>query len=874
MEKQGKIRFFCLALLVVAFNNPLIAQDSLLTDANGRPLPAILLNRISLELKNVPFLEALSEIESKAGFNLNYNEDIIPKDQKVTVNIDHKPVIIAIRKILLGTSIKIVVTTDEQIVLLKISSFKRESEQKKFTISGFITDSDNGEVLVGANLFVNELSAGSSSNAYGFYSMTIPAGYYSIRFSYIGYETKEVYLGHFKNINLNLELNKKSITLDTVVVRAKPINFLSSTEMGLVRLTPENLENIPFLLGEKDILRTLHLLPGVTFGQDGDCGFYVRGGDQDQNLTLIDEAPVYNAFHSFGFFSVFNSDAIKNIKLYKGAAPPKYGGRISSILDIQMNEGNMKEFSGIAGIGLIFSRFTIQGPFVKDKSSFLLSGRRTYLDIVKVFNQSEDVENSDFYFYDLNFKVNFRLNNSDRLYLSGYLGNDGFGFTDVFNVNWGNITSTFRWNHLFNNKLFLNSSLIYSHFKYDTYINSDDKDEINFLSKVDDITIKEDFESFINTNNELNFGFDYIYHNFLPVNISLTGENPFNFIIGKRSAHELSIYTSHKYSLNVKSKIDYGLRATLFYVVGMADIITIDDIEEKPIFNSHVDESKSYWRIEPRIAYSYTIDSTSTFKADFSMNHQYIHRLSTNFTSAPLNVWQPSSSNVKPQSAIQLSVGYYRNFNQNEYEFSVEAYYKYMKDLVDFKEGAHLAFRNIFESELTFGDGRAYGIEFFLKKNFGNLTGWIGYSLSKSEKLFPEINDGNPFPAKYNRTHDFSIVASYKINDHWIFSANMIYATGHNITIPYGQYIIDNRAVTAHSTRNGYKLLPYHRLDLGISYTNNVGGTWNLSIYNVYARKNTYTIQIRDNDNLPGKREAVHLSLYSIVPSLSYTLRF
>lgn len=870
-----KIRIFALSLFLAAFSISVNAQDSLLTDVRGNYLPDVLLNRISIEFKNAPILEALRSIESKGNFHLNYNEDIIPANQTVSVNIINKPVIIAIRKILLGTSIKIIVTPDNQIVLILVTSIEQEVEQKKFTISGFITDAENGEALIGTNVYINELEAGNVANAYGFYSTTIPAGYYSVKFSYVSYESKEIYIGHFKNINLNMELNRKSIALDTVVVIAKPENILNATEMSVINITPDKFEHIPVLLGEKDVLRTLHLLPGVTFGQDGDCGIYVRGGNQDQNLILIDEAPVYSAFHSFGFFSVFNPDAIRGLKLYKGAAPTKYGGRIASFLDIQMNEGNLKEFNGVAGIGLIFSRFTIQGPIIKDKSSFIFSGRRTYLDILKVFSSSEDIDQSDLYFYDLNLKVNYRLSNNDRLYLSGYTGNDKFGFTDVFNVSWGNITSTLRWNHLFSNKLFLNSSLIFSHFKYKTHISAEEDDEdIEFTSSVDDLTLKEDFEYFIDTKNKLNFGMNYIYHNFLPANIHVTGSNPFDFILGKRSAHEFSLYASHNYKPSEQVNLEYGLRATLFSVNGMEDKLDIDDIEEKPFFEAHIDENKSYLKLEPRIAYTHSIDNTSSLKADFSMNHQYIHKLSNSNTGSPINVWQPSSSNVKPQSAIQLSLGYYKNFKQDEYEFSVEAYYKYMKNLVDYKEGAHFIFRNFFESEITFGDGRAYGIEFLLKKSTGNLTGWVGYTLSKSERIFPEINDGDPFDAKFSRIHDFSLAASYKINDHIIISTNMVFATGHNVTIPHGEYVIDSRTITAHSSRNAYSLPPYHRLDVGISYINNVGGTWNLSIYNVYGRKNTYTLLIRENENIPGKREAVHLSFYSIVPSLSYTLRF
>jgi hypothetical protein len=875
MKDQKFFHLLIFFLFILLFNYSVKAQDSLLTDGKGNQLPQALKNKISLELDSVPLKRALQELEGKGNFHLNYNDEIIPANKLISLNIKGKPVIIILREILKGTSIDIAISND-QIVLVNLDSEVTKIIEKKYTISGFITDAATGEVLVGTNVYLHELEVGAISNAYGFYSITIREGYYSLRFSFVGYKSEELYLGLFKNLNINIELNKKAISLDTVLVTSEMENFLQSTEIGSIQLTPAKLGNIPYLLGEKDILRTLPFLPGVTFGQEGDCGFYVRGGDQDQNLTLIDEAPVYNAFHSFGFFSVFNSDAVKSFKLYKGAAPSKFGGRLSSILDIQMNEGNLKEFHAAAGIGSIFSRFTIQGPIIENKSSFIISGRRTYIDIFKIFTSNKDIKNSDLYFYDLNLKANYRLSGDDRIYLSGYMGSDGLGFADIVMLNWGNITTTLRWNHLFSNKLFSNSSLIYSHFKNSTKIYDEDNknDVVELTSKVDDITLKQDFQYFKDANNTIDFGFNYIYHNFLPGHMSATGKDAFNFIIGKRTAQELSFYLGHEYSVNEKIKTDYGLRSTLFSVKGTEDQIEIEDIELQPYVEYHKNEITNYWGIEPRIAMTYRLNDSSSFKVDYSMNHQYIHLLTNSNSGTPLDVWQPSSAKVKPQSSHQISAGYYRNMENDSYEYSVECYYKYMKDLIDYKDGAQLYYRTYFESELVFGKGWAYGIEFFLKKKTGQLTGWIGYTLSKSGREFPEANGGNPFPAKYSRTHDLSIISSYKLDEHWTFSANFIYASGHNVTVPYGKYIIDNQTINAYTPRNGYRLPPYHRLDIGISYTNNVGGIWNLSLYNIYARKNTYAIAIQNSDSVPGLKEAVRLSLFTIVPSISYSLTF
>ena len=551
----NRLRFTLIFLL--AFNLSIYAQDSLLTDSNGKRLPQVLINNISIEINNVGLKKALQEIANKGNIRLNYAEEIIPEENGISANIGNKPVIIALREILKGTSINIVITKNDQIVLVKSEPGIENNNEEKFTISGFVVDAETGEALIGTNLYIREIGAGSITNRYGFYSITILEGYYSLRFSYVGYQSKEIYLSLFKNLNLYVELKKKILSLDTILVIGELNNFLQSTETGSFQLTPAKLENIPYLLGEKDILRTLPLLPGVTFGQEGDCGFYVRGGDPDQNLILIDEAPVYNAFHSFGFFSVFNSDAVKSFKLYKGAAPPKFGGKISSILDIQMNEGNLKEFHAVAGIGTIFSRITLQGPIIENKSSFIVSSRRTYIDVFKIFTSDKDVKKSDLYFYDLNLKTNYRLSDNDRFYLSGYTGSDGLGFADVVMLNWGNTTATLRWNHLFSNKLFLNTSLIYSHFKTstDVYDEDDRNDVVQLTSKVDDITFKQDFEYFKDASSTINFGFNYIYHNFLPGHMSGRGKDIFDFIIGKRSAHEVSLYAGHEYSFNERVKI-------------------------------------------------------------------------------------------------------------------------------------------------------------------------------------------------------------------------------------------------------------------------------------------------------------------------------
>lgn len=862
-------------LLFLLTAMPVNAQDSTEAITDDSRLPPSLLEKISLKLDSVPFREALNRLANIAGLHLNYSENIIPQDIKVTLDAVNKPAVVILGQILKNTPVDFVITKGNQIVLVKRKISGQAYSRDIFTISGYVNDSRSGETLVGTNIYINELNTGGTTNAYGFYSITIPEGYYTIKLSYVGYNSKEFFIILNKDINLNVELSTSSFAVDTVVVTSTiERDFVNSTEMGTIVLNPGKLSSTPYLLGEQDILKTMHLLPGVTFGREGDAGFYVRGGEFDQNLTLLDEAPVYSNFHSFGFFSVFNPDAIRNIKLIKGAAPPKYGGRLSSVLDIQMSEGNMKEYGGVAGIGLIFSRFTLEGPLIRDKSSFIVSARRTYLDGFKLF--TSEIDDVDFYFYDLNGKVNYKIDNSDRLYLSLYLGSDVLGVTKDFQMSWGNNTGTLRWNHLFNDKFFLNTSMIYSRYKHETVVGGDNAsdDEVTILSNVEDITLKQDYEYFKDTENTFSFGLNYIYHSFLPGQITIEGDTDFNFVIGKRNAHELSLYASHEYKFDDALTIDYGFRSTLFSVKGEKDRFDIEDATDAPLVEFHEDEAANYLRLEPRLTFTYQLNNVSSVKTGFAINHQYLHMLSNAISGTPLDVWQPSSARVKPQQSQQISLGYFRDFEQGAYEMSIEGYYKDLYNVIDLRDGANLVLKNYFESELVFGRGWAYGLEFHLKKQTGNFTGWIGYTIAKSERKIKEINNGRPYPSKYDRTHDFSIVAAYKISPAWSLSANWVYCSGYNTTLPYGSYSVDNKNIEVFTDRNSYRLPAYHRLDVGISYTNSLGGTWNFSLYNAYGHKNIYMISIRESENRFKEKEAVAYSLFSLVPSISYTLRF
>ena len=850
------------------------SQDSLGTDKQETSLPQFLFKDMSIELNNVPLKMALAEFSSVSGIYLNYNENIIPSDIFISLKSQNVPAIDILRKILSGTNITFILTDTHHIVLTLSNNKNTTDLRKNYTISGFIIDAATGEALNGANIYIENLWIGCVSNDYGFYSLTLPHGLYLIVYNYMGYEvkTEEIYL--FKNIRKDVELIPNILSGETIVVTADADEDITqSTEIGAIKLSPKDLSNIPILLGEQDILKTLHLLPGVTLSNEGESGFHVRGGNADQNLVLLDEAPVYNAFHLFGFFSVFNSDAIKNIKLIKGSAPPKYGGSLSSVLDIQMKEGNYKEFKGNGGIGSIFSRLTIEGPLVKDKSSYILSARRTYADAFIGLFAEEEIKKSSLYFYDFNLKTNYRLSHNDRIYLSGYLGRDVLGVTDIFRNTWGNKTVTLRWNHIFNEKLFLNSSLIFSSFDYMVHVEpEEDSPEDGIVEVGNEInasTFKQDLQYFLNSRNTINFGWQYIYYNFLPGKFSGGGDSAFNLFIGKRTAQDAAVYLAHEWDITNQLTVDYGLRYSLFFVDRMADSYYFSDIEGVPYIDFRGTESIIYKKAEPRLSVKYNLSESSAIKLGFARNFQNIHLLSNSTPGTPFNIWQPSSSRVKPQKSDQISCGYFQNMSRNTAEFTVEIFYKKMRNQVDFTDGANIFLSTLFESDLAFGAGESYGIEFLLKKNAGKLTGWIGYSLAKTIRRFDDINDGIPFPPKFDRTHDFSVVAIYRIDKKWTLAANWVLYTGNALTIPFAKYQLEGRTFHAYTPRNGFRLPMYHRLDINFTYTTVSGNTWNFSLYNAYGRKNAYTLYFEENERYPTK-----LSLFSFVPSITYNFKF
>jgi CarboxypepD_reg-like domain/TonB-dependent Receptor Plug Domain len=751
------------------------------------------------------------------------------------------------------------------------------SAQNRFTLSGEITDAETGEDLVGATVYINETSLGSISNSYGFYSLTIPGGKQVFVCRYIGYEEfrKEVDLK--ENMRLNISLTPKSTRLEEVVVRAERADKnLSSVEIGVEKLDVSSIARIPVLLGEKDVLKTLQLLPGISTISEGSAGFSVRGGSVDQNLILLDEAPVYSASHLLGFFSVFNADAIRDVNVYKGGIPANYGGRAASVVDIQMKDGNSQRFAGSGGIGLISSRLTLEGPLVKDKSSFILSGRRSYADLVAVGTGLLE-SGTSLYFYDLNAKINYRLNDNNRIFLSAYFGKDDFGFEE-FGTDWGNATGTLRWNHLFGPRLFANTTFIYS--KYTYGFNLDD--DLKMSSGIEDFAFKEDLTYFINPEHTLKFGLNSTYHSFNPGEL-LTGDGEFaafgDLVMEQKQSVESGLYLSAESSFGERFSAEYGVRLSVFHQLGEGWDFSYNEDNQR-IDSTWYDKGElmqSYFSLEPRLSMNYRLGEFSAIKASYNRITQYLHLLSNSTSGQPTDTWVPSSTNVKPVTVNQYSAGYYRNFLDNNLEFSVEAYYKAMQDVTDYEDGTNVFFNEDIEASIASGTGRSYGLEVYLKKKYGRLTGWVSYTLARTEILIPEISS-HWYPAPYDKTHDVALVMSYDFTKRLSLSGSWIYYTGNAVTFPSGKYEFDGYLASYYTERNGYRMPDYHRLDLNLHLAGKehkrFKSSWDFSVYNAYNRYNAYLIGFRESENLPGTTEAVKLSLFGIVPSITWNFDF
>jgi hypothetical protein len=779
------------------------------------------------------------------------------------------------------------------VIFLLLSLSISVMAQKKLTISGYLKDASSGEDLIGASVFIKETMKGTTANTYGFFSFSLDPGEYTLVASYVGFDTYEQKISLTEDVRININLTPTAIEMEGVTVTGEKSTNTESTEMGRATIDIEKVKSLPAFMGEADPMKTIQLLPGVLAAGEGNSGFYVRGGGPDQNLILLDEAVVYNASHLFGFFSVFNADAVKNIELYKGTMPSNFGGRLASVVDVTMKDGNNQKFEVDGGVGLIASRLTVQGPIKKNKASFLVSGRRTYIDVVSrpLIKESSPFKGSGYYFYDLNAKLNYKFSDKDRVYLSGYLGKDKFYFNDreagfEAEIPWGNATATARWNHLYSDKLFSNLSLIYS--KYDFSFGAiQDQFEFKLFSGIQDYNAKLDYHWFPANRHKVKFGANYVYHTFIPSNATArSGEVTFNTgDIVKLFGHEGAVYFSDDFDVTEKFRLNVGARYSGFAHMGpftryLKDPTTGQNSDT--IVYNRGDVVKFYHGIEPRISMRYAINKTSSVKAAYTHNLQYIHLASLSTVSLPTDVWVPVTDRTKPQIGDQYSVGYFKNFKQDMYEASVEVYYKTMKNQVEYREGAQPDddVRDNIDNNFVFGKGWSYGAEFFLKKRHGDFNGWIGYTLAWTKRQFDDINLGEVFYAKFDRRNDVSVALTYDYKK-WTFGLVFIYATGNAITLPNSWYIIDNTITYEYAARNSIRMIPYHRLDLSATYhfkkREKFSSELNISVYNVYSRLNPYFLYINtEGDPYNGSLtiKAKQVSLFPILPSVTYNFKF
>jgi hypothetical protein len=781
-------------------------------------------------------------------------------------------------------------------------------KEKDVTLSGFVTSGISGEALIGARIYIPSIKKGVISNNYGFYSLSFPKGNYLVEFRFTGLENAIRQVDLQEDLRYDVEVGSKTQVISEIQVNAKKGENVNSTKIGQIELEVDKIKTLPAFMGEVDVIKIIQLLPGVNSATEGGQGFYVRGGGPDQNLVLLDEATVYNAAHLFGFFSVFNVDAIKSVNLIKGGMPAQFGGRMSSVLEVAMNEGNNKEFKVKGGLGAISSRVTLEGPIVKNKGSFIASARRTYIDVIMkaAIPDTSPFFGSSYYFYDFNFKANYRLGDKDKIYVSGYYGKDKFTFgntEDDFTVRmpWGNGIATARWNHVFNSKLFMNVSTSVTDYAFSF---GSEQDEFRFAltSGIRDYGTKVDFSYYPNARHRVKWGLNYTYHIFTPSSVSASqAETVFDTgLAQKLYSHETGLYIQDEFDVTENLRINAGLRYSMFQHVGPFTRYIKSDLSNPDstiVYNSG-DLIKFYDGWEPRLTARSSLSNSSSIKAGYTYNYQYVHLTSLSAVSLPTDIWFPSTDIAKPQSGFQVNLGYFKNFANDTYETSIEVYYKGLNNLIEYRDGA-LPSDNINDNTdnlLIFGTGYSYGAEFFVKKSIGKLNGWIGYTWSKTERVFAEINDGNPFPSKYDRRHDMSIVATYNLNKRWTFAAAFVYATGSTLTLPTSFYVQNQDLLFNYGARNSTRMAPYHRLDVSVTWytkttkfvtdieTNETKevkkrfqSNWAFSVYNVYNRPNPFFLYVDNDGDLIGGDFNItvkQVTLFPIIPSITWNFEF
>jgi len=783
--------------------------------------------------------------------------------------------------------------------LIIVSGFS----QAKHTLNGYIKDALNGEALIGANLFIKELNTGAEANAYGFYSITVPTGTYTVIFSYVGYAKSEKQISFNEDQRLDIELTGESVQLEEVVVKTEkedPLYKVQSTEMSTAELDIKTIKKIPAFLGEVDVIRALQSIPGISSVGEGATGYNSRGGSVGQNLILLDEAPVYNASHMLGFFSVFNPDAVIDTKLYKGGIPSRYGGRLSSILDVRMKEGNNKKFETTGGIGTIFSRLAFEGPMLKNRGSFIVAARRSYIDVLARPFVKALQDGAALNFYDLTAKANYRFSSRDRIFLSGYFGRDNFFFAKGQGFSWGNQTTTVRWNHLFNKKLFANITGVYSEYSYNLKFGNDANNSFTWNSSITNFIAKPEFTYYINSNNEFSFGAEGIYYYFVPANtVGVTNGSARDVSLQKKYNLETSVYASNNQRLSNKVSLEYGLRFSNFRAFGPDTVYKYNDtvpgvrrsVKSYEVYRNG-QTAAQFSNLQPRVSVKYQVNQVSSVKASYNRMVQYLHLISNTTASNPLDVWTPSSNTILPEIGDQYAVGYFRTIGkEHQWEASVESYLRTTQNQIDYINGADLLINKFIEGDLLRGQGRAYGLEFYLHKKTGKFNGWVSYTLAKTELQTTGINNGNWYSTRYDQRHNLKFAMFYEASQRVSLSANFVFLSGTPATFPTSRYVENGILVpyNAYDSRNNVRVPAYHRLDLSVRIEGKRikdgkerknHDYWVFSLYNVYARHNPFSIYFSQYDQrLPQgqaiQSQATQVSIIgSVVPAFSYNFNF
>ena len=859
--------------------------------------------RITLKIINKPISEFLQEISLLGSVDFSYNPQTLPVNQLITINAKDKTVREILDEVLLRHGIDYFQVENHIVLKQLVLSDTRKTERTtvpatRFTLSGYLRDKSSGEVLIGANVYVKGTTTGAMTNGYGFYSLTLNSGKYAIVFSYLGYKEviRDILMNENFRISVEMEENKLEIK-EVEIVAENHETDIRNTQMSEIRFSHKTLAQLPGFGGDLDIIRALQAVPGIQTYGDGSALYYVRGGNSDQNLLLIDEVPVYNPSHLFGFFSAFAPDAINDVQVYKGDFPAKFGGRLSSVIDIKAREGNMKRFGFSGNVGPYASNISVEGPIVKDRGSFFISGRISTLNWMNNINALK--KNFDFQFFDINAKFNFRLNDNNRVFFTFYTGKDDFSRNILpeaksIAINWKNLAGTFRWNHIFSNRIFSNTTLNYSQYNYSLTLPQEQNGSWN--SAISNITLKTDVAWYLNPHNSIRMGLEATLHQSNPGNVTLadnsaTQEAP---VVSQYRAMEYLIYASNEQRIGKYFSIRYGIRLPVWQDLGPTKVCYFDanhQVIDTISYGNGVAYSTTF-SPEPRLNIQYQINQKSTVKASYSRTTQFLQLLSNStspFTS--LEVWAPCGPNIPSQIADQVAVGYFRELHKSKLTFSAEAYYKWFHDHLDYKDHANLLFNTLIEGELRFGKAWSYGVEVMLRKSLGNLTGWIGYTWSRAFVQTPGVNNGQVYRASFDRPNDVCINISYDTKKHWVFIANWIYLTGGAITTPIGFYYTNGYSVPLYGEKNNDRLPDYHRLDLSVSYVFNKPGNryrhnLALTLYNAYGRMNPFSVNfnkmMNDNgdfvvpSNLNGTYELIptSISVAGIIPSINYQFNF